>query len=337
MQGKAVHDGAHAEFTHAVGDIVALVGLHVHVLGGAGQRAHGAREVGGAAHQFGQAGHEAFKGFLGGHARCRGFGLAHGFFNHAARNGGPVFGQFAAHTAGKFCGKLGIGLGVGGIGMLPGGLGSLALFTRVPSGIQFLRHGKGLFVPAQSRAGGCNAVVAKGRTVAGCGIGLGRTKTNVRTADDQAGAAVVGLGLGNGGVQRGGVMAVDGADDLPVVGAEAARHVFVEPAVDLAVNGNTVGVIKGNELAQAPGASQGAGFVRNAFHEAAVAGEHIGVVIHNLMLGRVVAGGQHAFGQRHAHGGRNTLPQRAGGHFNAQIRLVFGMPCGFGSPLAEVA
>ena len=55
------------------------------------------------------------------------------------------------------------------------------------------------------------------------------------------------------------------------------------------------------------------------------------------MLGRVVTSGQHALGQRHAHCGRNTLPQRAGGHFNAQIRLVFGVSCGFGSPLAEVA
>lgn len=45
------------------------------------------------------------------------------------------------------------------------------------------------------------------------------------------------------------------------------------------------------------GASQGAGLVRNAFHEAAVAGEHIGVVIHKFMLGRVVTGGQHALGQ----------------------------------------
>lgn len=81
--------------------------------------------------------------------------------------------------------------------------------------------------------------------MAGCGIGLGRTKANVGAADDQAGAAVVSLGLGNGSVQSGGVMPVDGADNLPVVGAETARHVFVEPAVNLAVNGNTVGVVKG--------------------------------------------------------------------------------------------
>ena len=77
--------------------------------------------------------------------------------------------------------------------------------------------------------------------------------------------------------------------------------------------------------------------MRNAFHQAAVAHKNVGVVVHNLVLGSVELRGQHALGQGHAHGGGNALPQRAGGHFNTQMRLVFGMPGGFCSPLAEIA
>lgn len=114
--------------SRAVGNIVALVGLHVHLVARKSWSAcaHGAGEVGGPPASSGRRGTRHSRVFLEATRVAVVFGLAHGFFNHAARNGGPVFGQFATHTAGKFCGKFGIGLGVGCIGMLPGGLGERA-------------------------------------------------------------------------------------------------------------------------------------------------------------------------------------------------------------------
>ena len=132
-------------------------------------------------------------------------------------------------------------------------------------------------------------------------------------------------------------MAVHGADDLPAVGFVAGGHVFGEPAVDLAVDGDAVGVVQGDELAQAPTHRPGAGLVGDAFHEAAVTEEHIGVMVDDRMFGGVEAGGQHLFGQGHAHGGRDALSQGTGGHLHAGGHVALRVAGGAGAQLAEVA
>ena len=71
----------------------------------------------------------------------------------------------------------------------------------------------------------------------------------------------------------------------------------------------------------------------DAFHEAAVAGDHIGVVVDDI---GPVAGGQHAFGERHADAVGDALSERAGRGFDAGCVAVFGMTGGLGAELAEV-
>ena len=86
------------------------------------------------------------------------------------------------------------------------------------------------------------------------------------------------LGVGNGGRHLG-VVAVDRADDVPAVGAKTQRGVVDEPGRDLAVNRDAVVVVQGDQLVELPGAGQRGGFVADAFHQAAVAHEGVGVVV----------------------------------------------------------
>ena len=337
VQGQAVHDGAHAELAHTVGQIVAGAGGGVEVHGMAGLGAHGARQVGRAAQHLGQVAHQFFQGLPGGHAGGDALAGFHGLLDHGGGDAGPVGRQVALHAAFQLGGQLGAGGAVGVETGLPFGFGLLAGFTGVPGGGDVVRHGERGLMPFQGGTGGGGHVHAQGRAVTGGGVGLGGTETDVGLADDEAGMLGVSAGFGQGGVQGPGIMAVHGADDLPAVGLVAGGHVFGEPAVDLAVDGDAVGVVQGDELAQAPHAGQGAGFVGHAFHEAAVTEEHVSVVVDDRVFGGVEAGGQHLFGQGHAHGGRDALTQGTGGHFHAGGHVAFGMAGGAGAQLAEVA
>ncbi len=65
--------------------------------------------------------------------------------------------------------------------------------------------------------------------------------------------------------------------------------------------------------------------MRDAFHQAAVADEHVGAVIDDRMTGPVELGGEQALGERHADGVGQALPQRAGGGFDARRDADLGM------------
>ena len=123
---------------------------------------------------------------------------------------------------------------------------------------------------------------------------------------------------------------------VPAVAFETLRDVFGKPAVYFAVDGNIVVVIQYHQFAQAQGAGQRAGFVGNAFHQAAVAEEYIGVVIDNVQAVFIEFGSQQFFGQRHAHSIGNTLSQWAGGGFHTVGVAVFGVAGSFAVELSEV-
>ncbi len=74
----------------------------------------------------------------------------------------------------------------------------------------------------------------------------------------------------------------------------------------------------------------------NAFHQAAVTGKHVGVVIDNVVTIAIELGRQALLSQRHADTIGQTLTERASGGFNtggvAQLRVARG----FGVQLTEV-
>ncbi len=73
-------------------------------------------------------------------------------------------------------------------------------------------------------------------------------------------------------------------------------------------------------------------FLADAFHEAAVACEHIGVVVLQVRAELVR---QLLFGECHADSRGNALAERAGGGFDAGGMTIFRVACGLGAELAE--
>jgi len=71
----------------------------------------------------------------------------------------------------------------------------------------------------------------------------------------------------------------------------------------------------------------------DAFHQAAVAGDHIGMVVNQV---RPKAIGQQFFGNCHADGIGKSLAERAGCRFDAAGMAELRMSGGLGAELAEV-
>src|SRR5688572_11908180 len=88
-------------------------------------------------------------------------------------------------------------------------------------------------------------------------------------------------------IDRIAVVSVHIRNDVPAVRLEALGRVVREPAGNVAVDGDTVIVVEGDELAEAERARERTGFVRDAFHHAAVANEYVCVVIDDFEAGTI--------------------------------------------------
>jgi len=250
---------------------------------------------------------------------------------------GPLRRQIAGHAAPKFGRLRGKGLGIVLELAVPVAFPLGALLLRIPGFIDFPGDFEGAEVPADVRAGGGDFRVTQRRAVHVVGAGLvRRTGPDHGLAADQRGLVGDGPGSLDGGVQRFGVVAIDMRHDVPAVGFEALRGVVGEPPLDVAIDGDAVVVPEGGQLAQAPGAGQRAGFVRNTFHQAAVAEEHPGPVVDDLVAWLVELVGQQLFGHGHADGVGDALAERAGGGLDAGRIAVFGVTRGLAVQLAEV-
>ncbi len=131
-------------------------------------------------------------------------------------------------------------------------------------------------------------------------------------------------------------MAIDAADHLPAVGLEASRRVVAEPVLDVPVDRDAVVVIEDDELAEPERAGQRASLVADALHQAAVASEHVGVMVNHRMARPVELLGQALFGHRHAHRIGQALTQRSGGGLDARRITVLGVARRLGVKLAEL-
>jgi hypothetical protein len=192
--------------------------------------------------------------------------------------------------------------------------------------------------PAQVLAGGGDFLVAQRGAVASLGARLvGRALADHGLAADERGAR----GVGTGALDRRGdgsrIVAVHVGHDLPAVGLEAPRRVVAEPALDVAVDRDAVVVVEGDELAQPEDAGERADLVRDAFHEAAVAEEDVGVVVDDAVAGLVEARGEQALGEREAHGVGEALAERAGGGLHAGRVAHLGVSGCLRVQLAELA
>ena len=146
-------------------------------------------------------------------------------------------------------------------------------------------------------------------------------------------------GVGNGFLQRHtyrlGVMAIHIGHHMPAIGGKAHGGIIVHPAGYRPIDGDAVVIVEHDQLAKAPGASQGAGLVGQSLHEAAITHDGIRPVIHDDVTIPVEALGQQALGQRHAHGCCKPLGQRPCAHLHAGGTAVFRMARRAAVQLAE--
>ena len=128
---------------------------------------------------------------------------------------------------------------------------------------------------------------------------------------------------------------VDGPDHHPAVGFEALSRVVLEPAADVAVDRNAVVVVDRDQLIEVPDAGKRADFVADAFHEAAVAQEHIRAVVDDGEALAVEFRAEELFGERHADAVRDALAERTRRRFDARSHMHLGVARGFAAELTE--
>ena len=155
---------------------------------------------------------------------------------------------------------------------------------------------------------------------------------DLRPAGDQGGAVLPGRPAQGGG-DLAVVVTVDRLD-RPAIGLEAGQLVAGLGDGRLAVDGGVVVVEQDGQPVQAEPAGNGGGLVADALHQAAVAGDHPGAVIHKVLA---EAGGQVALGHGHADGGGEALAEGACGGLHPRRVAVFRVPGRVGAPLPKVA
>ncbi len=338
MQGDAVHRRAHAELAHAVEHVIAAA-FASDDPGGLHHREVRPGEVGRAAEQLRQRGHQHLEHPLRGLAGRDGLGLLARFLQEERNLLVEITGQLARHPALEFRGFGRVLLLVRGEQPVPAPLGALARLAGVPAAVHVLGDLEGGMAPAERLPGGGNLLVAEWRAVRRPGAGLGRSAfRDDGLGADQRRARLFALRPAQRAVDRLQIVAIDVRDHLPAVRLEAPPHVVGEPLLDLAlvrVDRDAVVVINGDQLAQPESAGERAGLVRQAFHHAAVAHEDIGVVIDDRVARAVELGSHQAFSERHADGVRDPLPGRPGGGLDPRRQAALRMARRPGMQLPE--
>ena len=140
------------------------------------------------------------------------------------------------------------------------------------------------------------------------------------------------LRAGDRGGNRLRIMAVDQLR-RPARGLEALHLVDRIGNRGRAVDRDAVVVIQHDQLVQLPVSGHRDRFLRHAFHQVAVGGEHVGVMPDHLLA---VLGDQHLLRQRHADRGGEALAERAGGGLDAAGLEVLGVSRRLGAELTEI-
>ena len=134
-----------------------------------------------------------------------------------------------------------------------------------------------------------------------------RTEADYCLAANQCWPARLALCLLDGIANSRGVVPID-RQDLPAIGLETLSGIIRKPFVYLAVYRDAVVIIEHYEFAQIQRAREGADFMGDAFHQAAVTGEDIGVVVDDLVILAIKLRAQCLLRDRHAHRIGEALP-----------------------------
>ena len=171
------------------------------------------------------------------------------------------------------------------------------------------------------------------------GIGLVRRALGDHgLAADERGTVLLAPGLADRAVHRFHIVPIDIRDDVPVIPGKALWHVVGVPMLDMALVGvdrDAVVVVQRDELPKAERAGKRARLVRDPFHHAAIAHEHVRVVIDYFETGTVEMRRQELLRESHADRVGDALPERPGGGLDARRAAVFRMSGRHRAELAE--
>ena len=129
-------------------------------------------------------------------------------------------------------------------------------------------------------------------------------------------------------------MAVNG-EGIPALGGEAGGDVVNLGHFDGGIQRDAVGIVDEDEVIELERAGNGGSLAGNAFFNAAVTGKAVDIVVENLVLRGVEAGGSVLAGDSEAHGIGNALAQRAGGAFHTGAAAEFRVAGSVGALGAE--
>ena len=143
--------------------------------------------------------------------------------------------------------------------------------------------------------------------------------------DDQRGPLGLVDAVLEGALEGVEVVAVVDVLDVPLLGLEALADVFAEDHAHRAGQGDLVGVVQVDQLAQPQMAGQAGRLVRDALHQVAVRDQAEGAMVDDRVAVAVVGGGQVRLGQRQADAIREALTEWASRQLDAWRMAVLGM------------
>ncbi len=123
--------------------------------------------------------------------------------------------------------------------------------------------------------------------------------------------------------------------DVPPESGETGHTVFGKGDLRAPFDRDVVVGIEDDELAQPQVAGLRPGLGRDPFLQVAIAGQNVGVVVHDGVTRSIEVRGKGHLGDGHADGVGQALTQGSGGGLNAGGLAVFGMARGAAPPLAE--
>lgn len=259
----------------------------------------------------------------------------------------PALRQLPLQQPVEECGALGVGGAPHLVAGLPGAVGRGPALDDRAGVLQYvvLDAEVGVRVEAEQLLGGGDLVVAERGAVGLAGVLLGgRGPADDRAQDDQGGPAVLALRGLDGGEQGVDVLDVVAGPgevdrlDVPVVRGVAGGDVLAEGDVGVVLDGDVVGVVEDDQVPELLMPRQRTGLGRHAFHQVAVGGDDVHMVVEGAGAdGRVgveeaaLAPGGHG----HADGGGEPLPERPGGDLDAPGVAVLRVAGGDGAPGAQ--
>ncbi len=329
MQRHTVHRCRHAMLADAVMDIApfaVLGGENPHIARFGIVRPRQIRRAAqGFLHDRVDHGKGHFTGLAGRH-----FGrlIREGFFIAAQR-----IAQFRGNLACKGAGKLGLfGGGQGGKTGFPfGARGGAFCADSFPPVFEIGRDFKGPMRPA---IGGLR--ISHHFWVGQCAVALGgvlrgRADCDMGFAGHHCRARAC-LGGRDRAVDIGGIMAVT-VKHIPPCGGKAGALIHTAGHIDCAIDGDVIVIPKHNQAAEFMTSCKTDSLLADALHQAAIARDAIGVVIHNLCA---PCGAQMFLGHGKANRVGNPLPQGACGRLNPFDMAKFRMARCDGAQLTEI-